>query len=387
MHDTGVRRHDHKPPLRATVPHRSIDRYKKENEHQFQFQAGPKNSDLNHIGEWSNLPLPILAASPTLEFSNQVVETRNTTLSAAALEKVEGHELRPKKKSRRDSPSTSQTNLVRLQSLEGTAATEGNSQTKTSLLACPFYKKDGQKYHDCLKYELKRVKDVKQHICRKHTKDEFSCPSCSNGFSTKEAQDRHESRCQGDLEPRPGSTSAWQRRELNVTNIRGCSTEEQWFSTWDTVFPGQPRPKSCYLGNNLQEMMTQIRDLWDRKRGQIIGHVLNDGNKMMDSPSLLDSAMQTVFNQFESEMATPNLETKTQKKLLVTATPQQQGKETDMMTRTSEYQGHATEMEQNIQEGWQHVSYLDPLAFDKEKFLNEDWVFDFLPSSPNKGLA
>lgn len=374
------------------MPDRSVGPYKIEN--QVQFQAGSRNYDLEYISEWSNSPFSILASSPTFDFSTQVPElTTKTTLSAAALAKVEGHELRPKKKSRRDSPPTSDPNLARSQSLDVKSGSEGNNQAKTTLFACPFYKKDGQKYHDCLKYELRRVKDVKQHICRKHTKHEFSCSRCSKGFSTKEAKDEHESECQGEPKTQLDGNSGWQRKELNVTNIRGCSTEEQWFSIWDTVFPGQQRPKSCYLGNNLEEMMAQIRDLWDRKKGAIIDDVLNDGNKRMDEPSLLNSAMQTVFDQFESEMATSNLETKTQRQLTITATPKQQERGATLLTSTSGYQEHLTDAEQDSQEGWHYISYLDlPTTFDESQFCDQDGFlkdseFTFEPSSLDQTLV
>ncbi|KAH7156715.1 hypothetical protein EDB81DRAFT_398572 [Dactylonectria macrodidyma] len=373
-----VRRREHKQPLRATVADRSIGPYKTESK--VQSQAGLKNNDLEHIGGWSDTAFSILAASPTLDFSTQAVEPTSTALSAAALAKVEGHDLRPKKKSRRDTPPTSHPNPARSQSLDVKSGPEGNNQVKTPLFACPFCKKDGQKYQDCSKYELRRVKDVKQHICRKHTKHEYYCSSCSKGFSAKEAKDEHELGCQEQPKTQPDENSRWQRKELNVTNIRGYSPEEQWFSIWDTLFPGLQRPRSCYLGNNLEEMMAQIRDLWDRKRSSIICDVLKDENKTMDGPSLLNSAMQTVFNQFESEMATSNPGNKTQKQLKIPAIPKQQESGANPLTSTSGYQGYATDAEQDSQEEWQHVDL--PTTFDEFQFCDSDgflndWEFTF----------
>ncbi|KAF6805471.1 hypothetical protein CSOJ01_09470 [Colletotrichum sojae] len=41
-----------------------------------------------------------------------------------------------------------------------------------SLLACPYYKLDSVKHLQCFKFQLKRVKDVKQHLMRKHAAHE-----------------------------------------------------------------------------------------------------------------------------------------------------------------------------------------------------------------------
>ncbi len=59
------------------------------------------------------------------------------------------------------------------------------------LLACPFYKWDAHKYHDCLRYGLRRIKDVKQHVYRRHTKPDLYCAVCYQVFSSADARDAH----------------------------------------------------------------------------------------------------------------------------------------------------------------------------------------------------
>ncbi|KAH8761561.1 hypothetical protein F5883DRAFT_125404 [Diaporthe sp. PMI_573] len=60
------------------------------------------------------------------------------------------------------------------------------------LLACPFSKLDGNRYHACRKFELRRVKDVKQHISRKHFRPEFYCPRCGHTLQQQASMEESE---------------------------------------------------------------------------------------------------------------------------------------------------------------------------------------------------
>lgn len=48
-------------------------------------------------------------------------------------------------------------------------------------LACPFYKRNQVRHSNCLHFRLKRIKDVKQHLLRKH-KQPYYCPICGLEF-------------------------------------------------------------------------------------------------------------------------------------------------------------------------------------------------------------
>ncbi|KAH8757910.1 hypothetical protein F5883DRAFT_683071 [Diaporthe sp. PMI_573] len=130
------------------------------------------------------------------------------------------------------------------------------------LLACPFSKLDGNRYHACRKFELRRVKDVKQHISRKHFRPEFYCPRCGHTFPDRVRQDEHIRVASCDMQPAPlfeGITDE-QRELLKRTVNRGASTRQQWFDVWDILFPDKDRPSSIYLGNFMEETLGYIRN-------------------------------------------------------------------------------------------------------------------------------
>lgn len=135
------------------------------------------------------------------------------------------------------------------------------AEEETPLLACPFLKLDGNRYHGCLKFELHRVKDVKQHISRKHMNPEFYCARCGRTFPDRDKQDDH---ARGTICPRKAKPifegiSEEQKYKLRRSGNRGATPQQQWFEIWDILFPSEPRPSSIYLGNFMEETLSYIR--------------------------------------------------------------------------------------------------------------------------------
>lgn len=128
-------------------------------------------------------------------------------------------------------------------------------------LACPFSKLDGNRYYGCLKFELRRVKDVKQHISRKHSTPEFYCSRCWDTFPDRVRRDKHVkvALCETQPEPLFEGISDEQREQLKRTGKRGASTVQQWYGIWDILFPGKDRPRSIYLENFMEETLGYIR--------------------------------------------------------------------------------------------------------------------------------
>jgi hypothetical protein len=62
---------------------------------------------------------------------------------------------------------------------------------KSPPLSCPFYRANPLKYYKCQKYDLQRIKDVKQHIHRKHVKPDFYCARCYEVFGDAASRDSH----------------------------------------------------------------------------------------------------------------------------------------------------------------------------------------------------
>ncbi len=178
---------------------------------------------------------------------------------------------------------------------------------KSALFACPFYKRDSRKHHECLKYGLRRVKDVKQHIYRRHARSGLYCPRCYKAFSVAESRGRHmrEGKCGLKAEPEFDSISEQQRKTLMKNQCRGRSAEDQWFDMWCVIFPDQHKPQSCYLGKYLEVgvIMPRLRGFWDDRRSKDIRGVL-DTRPIRDlGHDLFDSIVRNFFDRFEAETA------------------------------------------------------------------------------------
>ncbi|KAH7026645.1 uncharacterized protein B0I36DRAFT_352478 [Microdochium trichocladiopsis] len=137
--------------------------------------------------------------------------------------------------------------------------------------ACPFYRMDYTKHHKCLSLTLRRIRDVKQHLVRRHLQPLF-CFTCGQAFATQDLQAAHivERTCNrpSNFRPPEGVTKD-QRDQLSSKVKTSISASEQWFSVWDIIFPTKPRPASPYINEAFVEPIAEFRRFWD-KRGQSI---------------------------------------------------------------------------------------------------------------------
>lgn len=139
------------------------------------------------------------------------------------------------------------------------------TQHQIKLLACPFGKLKPSKYSACSRFQLKRIRDVKQHLKRKHTPDDY-CNRCLSIFGDEESLMQHVSQpdgfgCQLAPEGRTldGITHR-QSRGLSRKANADLSEEQQWFEIWDIVFPGKPRPESAYLDSAFAMQVCLFRE-------------------------------------------------------------------------------------------------------------------------------
>lgn len=127
--------------------------------------------------------------------------------------------------------------------------------------ACPFSKKSPSKYRRCYRYDLKRIRDVKQHLRRCHRRAVY-CPVCSETFQSEEARDAHVR--QRTCIESPGFTiegiSEIQAQSLSGKCSSKASAEQQWFHVFDIGFPGHTHPRSPYVDNNLSQELQSFRD-------------------------------------------------------------------------------------------------------------------------------
>jgi len=181
----------------------------------------------------------------------------------------------------------------------------GSAEPRILLLACPFYKRDPYKYQDCLSYQLRRIKDVKQHVYRKHSKPEFYCSRCFQIFSTASDRDLHTrpARCEMHTDPQYDGITTQQKKTLAIYVNRGKRVEEQWLDTYDIIFPSEAKPKSVFVGNYFEEVIPLLRAFWDTRQSGIISNIVESGyfDGGVDQGSII-AIINTVFDQFKESI-------------------------------------------------------------------------------------
>jgi len=171
-------------------------------------------------------------------------------------------------------------------------------KTPLPVLACPFYKLDPTQFRDCRHFVLRRAKDIKQHISRKHRSPEFCCDRCFTIFSTSEARAKH-LRGQSLCGVKDRAPLRWisdvQIQKLGKNINRGKSIVEQWYDIWDIVFPCEPRPKSIYLSNGLEDRMRRVRNIWATQKANILPQAYQDDQ-------VVEGAFEAVLRFTAAEM-------------------------------------------------------------------------------------
>ncbi|ROW00781.1 hypothetical protein VMCG_06522 [Cytospora schulzeri] len=144
-------------------------------------------------------------------------------------------------------------------------------------LACPFSKKDPARHRRCYKYELKRVRDVKQHLRRCHRKAVY-CPVCGQTFPDEETRDVHvrQRTCPASPDLNVEGVTETQIQQLAVKSSSKKSEEEQWFGIFEIVFPGHPRPKSPYVDQLFSDEIQSFRDFVTAEGPAILSEQLQE---------------------------------------------------------------------------------------------------------------
>lgn len=135
-------------------------------------------------------------------------------------------------------------------------------EPRKSVLACPFWKADPNKYCSCFDRLLNRISDVKQHLARVH-RPKLYCERCSMIFSTEESRQQHVSNPAGLFcvpSAQLDGISHHQQIQISRKSNRNLSQEQQWFALWDIVFPDRDRPSSAYRTFGISEDLYSFRE-------------------------------------------------------------------------------------------------------------------------------
>ncbi|ROW14566.1 hypothetical protein VPNG_03264 [Cytospora leucostoma] len=112
-------------------------------------------------------------------------------------------------------------------------------------LACHFQKRFPERHPTCGGFTL--IAYVKGHLRSKHTRSPYYCPRCNSIFKTDDERDEHieliiSSPCKKQAYDTSTEISASMAKQLHKRVEQSSELREQWFSVWDTIFPGVPRP-------------------------------------------------------------------------------------------------------------------------------------------------
>lgn len=189
-------------------------------------------------------------------------------------------------------------------------------------LACPYTKKDSISYKSCYKYTLSRIRDVKQHLARRH-RNPLYCPRCMDTFETEGDRDGHIREFSCPLRPSitfDGITES-QRQQLAKKSAYNASEEAQWFAVFDILFPGHdPRPESPYIDRELLQDITLYQDFLTSNGPRILSEVLtrrgaitwNLPNEERDlaafQQTVFEEGLHVIFNQWVARRGSTSTE-------------------------------------------------------------------------------
>lgn len=129
------------------------------------------------------------------------------------------------------------------------------------VFACPFLKRNPKDHLACRTYELTRIRDVKQHLTRKHLRREY-CPVCYETFGNETKKDDHirAQQCQARPPIEIDGVSRDQQKLLSKRSNSKHTDEQQWYSIWEVLFPNTDHPDSVYLNQAFSDNMFLLRE-------------------------------------------------------------------------------------------------------------------------------
>jgi len=129
--------------------------------------------------------------------------------------------------------------------------------------ACPFFRRNENSNLSCLRLELKRIVDVRQHIKRHHMP--IRCPRCHDLFQSKKERDTHvrlrQCRASDASASNEADDGAWDSIAMRGMAERGSNSDERrWYRIWEILFPNSPHPESPYIGQEFSERLERARN-------------------------------------------------------------------------------------------------------------------------------
>lgn len=173
--------------------------------------------------------------------------------------------------------------------------------------ACPYFRLNPVKHETCLNYRLMRIRDVKQHLQRRHYIT-FYCPTCFHEFLNLSRRDDH-IRSRDCLTPEAHPTfsnidgvSRQTQSLLKGRVNRAVKPAEQWHAVWDILFGDSvDKPVDPYVRSVVRETFRMVRTFWRSTGPTILRRFLQSGTKEIEDPGYLEDIIYRLFHEVETQ--------------------------------------------------------------------------------------
>ncbi|CZR46172.1 uncharacterized protein FPRO_11619 [Fusarium proliferatum ET1] len=154
-----------------------------------------------------------------------------------------------------------------------------DTDKRLETFACPYYRKEPERYLDCLNLKMLRISDVKQHLKRRHTFN-YSCTRCFEGFLSSNTYEEHVllkscpiTECNNNYGLSPVAQQALKDRV-----DRSSSPERQWHEISRILFGKLGLSLNPYQDGVFKEITGIIRGIWKSEEQGIISSLRETQN-------------------------------------------------------------------------------------------------------------
>ncbi|CAI6050461.1 unnamed protein product [Clonostachys chloroleuca] len=194
-----------------------------------------------------------------------------------------------------------------------------DSDSSAQTWACPFFRHDPLANMDCVKLKLTRIRDVKQHIQRRHNKFDTYCSRCRESFSSLREKEEHLNleicrELDHSISFDRGGISQEAQNKLKYRALRSKSGHEQWFDVYDIVFEGQEGPDRSgiepQLGTFIMETTRLMQSFWENENSWFPEYCSRQPQAQIGSQEglqvLVNNLMGEIHRRFEERIQGSN---------------------------------------------------------------------------------
>ncbi|OHE92837.1 hypothetical protein CORC01_11843 [Colletotrichum orchidophilum] len=172
---------------------------------------------------------------------------------------------------------------------------------KARYFACPFYRNNAVRHSACLSLRMVRIRDVKQHLQRRHSEPRYYCSTCYKRFETELEQSQH---VQSQSAVLCSSTDEEfdfvppHAKDLLKSKVsRKDTAEEQWYTVWDKIFEPKPRPYHPYMGTVIEEVSSMLQKFWQHEGDQIVSRFMETRQVQMEKEINLKDTLKYLMEE------------------------------------------------------------------------------------------